>query len=736
MTIAIRARAATLTKALAAVGRQGERERSLERRRITGSDVDHVVPSRSAGLPMPDVDGRKPSARRLGEAARGVTHHRSDREQKPPVAIAAQALDVGRARPPGHERAPSLGDLEKSRIGRGRRDHETTVVTLERVSQRREFGGLGVGIERRRMERHEKRAPIGAPPEIALELVKRRPRSMSKHVERRIAHNANPPRLFAHLSNSCGRQLARREMYVCELRHRVANLIVERSLGHVAAAKMNDRHPLEHTGGGERQEFVSIAVNDDRVRLQFSQRRIEHRQRSARRRTERIDQVTAQPIERPSDGKTVPLDLVDGAAMTLRTVRTADDEREANPRLGDDLPQQPRHGAVVGAARRDEEDVRLLAFRRHVRLPDRGEHTLSHVFIIAEAGVNHDGSLERALELVDVAARAGADAVKFQTFRSERVVSKHARKAAYQEQRTGSDESQLDMVRKLELRDHDFERLKRHADERGIRFLSTPFDEPSVDALVRIGVDRLKLASGEVTNPLLLRKAAATGLPVILSTGMSTLGEVEQALGFLAAAWLGSPRDVASALASEEGRRLLRERATLLHCTTEYPAPFEDVNLRAMVTLAQAFALPVGLSDHTPGIAVSIAAVALGASVIEKHITLDKTLPGPDHTASLEPTELAALVDGIRAVEAALGSPIKAPAASEQKNIAVARRSLVAARAIRAGELLTAENMTAKRPGTGLSAVCFDELEGTAAVRDFEEDEPIEWRDRRAKASS
>lgn len=351
---------------------------------------------------------------------------------------------------------------------------------------------------------------------------------------------------------------------------------------------------------------------------------------------------------------------------------------------------------------------------------------MSPVFIIAEAGVNHDGSLERALELVDVAASAGADAVKFQTFRSEMVVSRRARKAEYQEKSTGSEESQLDMIRKLELTDEAFRSLKKHADSRGILFLSTPFDEPSVEALVALGVDRLKLPSGELTNPLLLRRAAATGLPLIVSTGMATLGEVEVALGFLTGAWLGTPQESAQAFASVEGQRLLRERVTLLHCTTEYPAPVAEVNLRAMQTLGQAFGLPVGFSDHTVGIAVSLAAVALGACVIEKHFTLDKALPGPDHQASLEPGELTALVSGIRSVEGALGSPIKLPTASERKNIAVARRSLVAARQIQKGELFSAENVTAKRPGNGISALRFDELVGTPASRDFEEDELLE----------
>lgn len=343
------------------------------------------------------------------------------------------------------------------------------------------------------------------------------------------------------------------------------------------------------------------------------------------------------------------------------------------------------------------------------------------VYFIAEAGSNHNRDLDTALRLIDVAADAGADAVKFQTFRSEEVISRHAVKAEYQKRTTGGDESQLDMVRALELDAKAHERLVAHCQQRGIQFLSTPFDVPSVALLQRLGVPRLKVPSGEITNPLLLRAVAATGLPLIVSTGMSTLAEVEAALAILAVTWVGR----ADAFASAEGQRLLQERVTLLHCTTEYPAPFDEINLRAMATMRVAFGLSVGYSDHTPGVSIPVAAVALGASIIEKHFTLDRTLPGPDHVASLEPGELGAMVAGIRATEQALGSGVKVPSPAEMKNLVVARKSLVAARAIRRGEPFTTENLTAKRPGSGISAMRYDEWLGRPADRDYRADDLI-----------
>jgi N-acetylneuraminate synthase len=354
-----------------------------------------------------------------------------------------------------------------------------------------------------------------------------------------------------------------------------------------------------------------------------------------------------------------------------------------------------------------------------------------HVQILAEAGVNHNGSLDRALALVDVAADAGADAVKFQTFQSGAVISHHAVKAEYQIRNTGKAESQLEMVKKLELDFPAHERLVRQCERRGIEFLSTPFDLPSVDLLVKgLQVRRIKVASGEITNAPLLLRVAEAGLPVLLSTGMSTLGDIEDALAVLAFGFLGggvSPTQAAFAKAyrDAEGQRLLQQNVILLHCTTEYPAPFTDVNLRAMDALAAAFGLPVGYSDHTPGISASMAAAARGACVIEKHFTLDRTLPGPDHKASLEPSELAAMVKAIREVELALGSPRKLVAASEEKNQVIARRSLVAAASIQTGQPFTADNLTSKRPGTGISPIHYWDLLGKAADRDYQQDELI-----------
>ncbi|MBU4448861.1 MAG: N-acetylneuraminate synthase [Proteobacteria bacterium] len=353
------------------------------------------------------------------------------------------------------------------------------------------------------------------------------------------------------------------------------------------------------------------------------------------------------------------------------------------------------------------------------------------VFIIAEAGVNHNGSIEMAKQLIEVAAGAGADAVKFQTFTAENVISRGAPKADYQKVTTDTTESQLEMLQRLELDQAAHEELLVYGCAKNLEFMSTPFDGKSVDLLVKLGVARLKVSSGEITNAPLLLKMARTGLPLIMSTGMSTLGEVEASLGVLAFGYLGwqekpSKDGFQRALGEPEGLRILRERITLLHCTTEYPAPFMDVNLRAMDTLAGAFGLPVGYSDHTPGIAIPIAAAARGAVVIEKHFTLDKRLPGPDHQASLEPGELTAMVQGIRQVEAALGSPRKLPAASELKNREMARRSLVATRRIRKGEYFSEDNLTSKRPGNGISPLYYWDWIGKVAERDYQPDEIIQ----------
>ena len=333
----------------------------------------------------------------------------------------------------------------------------------------------------------------------------------------------------------------------------------------------------------------------------------------------------------------------------------------------------------------------------------------THVYIIAEAGVNHDGSLEKALALVDVAADAGADAVKFQTFSADRLATATAPKASYQKKSTGAAESQHAMLRRLELSAEDHKALIARCAARGIAFLSTPFDTQSLSFLVDdLGLQQIKLGSGELTNGPLLLAAARTGLRIILSTGMGTLEEVAAALGVLAFGYSGSaaPPGVArfkAALADPALHAILAQKVILLHCTTEYPAPLEDVNLRAMETLRKAFAVPVGYSDHTRGFTISLAAAARGAVVIEKHFTLDRTAEGPDHAASIEPQELAEMVRAIRDVQMALGDGAKEPRASERGNIAVARKSIVAARPLAAGETLSGANLAVKRSGGGIS---------------------------------
>lgn len=356
-----------------------------------------------------------------------------------------------------------------------------------------------------------------------------------------------------------------------------------------------------------------------------------------------------------------------------------------------------------------------------------------HIYVIAEAGVNHNGSLEVAKQLIDVAADAKADAVKFQTFRAEMEISQFATKAEYQITNTGSTESQLEMVRKLELGVEEHRQLIEHARSRSIDFLSTPFDLGSLSVLADVfRLPKIKMASGEITNLPLLLAAGRTRTPLIVSTGMSTLGEIERALAVLAFTYTAHTNErptefaMAAAYRSEAGQCALREMITLLHCTTEYPAPPADVNLNAMATMRTAFGLPVGYSDHTQGIHISIAAVAAGATIIEKHLTLDRTMPGPDHIASLEPSELAEMVRAIRDVECALGNGLKIPARSEVKNIAVARKSLVAAQEIPKGTLFNAENLTTKRPGTGVCAMHFDEFLGRPALRDYQADELID----------
>lgn len=327
-------------------------------------------------------------------------------------------------------------------------------------------------------------------------------------------------------------------------------------------------------------------------------------------------------------------------------------------------------------------------------------------YIIAEAGVNHNGSLNTALSLVEAAREAGADAVKFQTFKAESMVSAFAPKARYQEETTGGTEGQLEMLRRLELDREAHYALMSRCAVLGIEFLSTAFDLDSLGLLESLGVSTHKVASGEITNLPLLEAIGATRKPVIISSGMCEIEEVIAALTVLRKAGAGE--------------------CVALHCNTEYPTPFEDVNLRAMCAMGEQLGCPVGYSDHTVGITIPVAAVALGATVIEKHFTLDRRMPGPDHRASLEPDELSAMVRSIREVEAALGDGVKRPTSSEIGNRVIARKSIVAAKRICKGEKLTLENLGVKRPGTGLSPMLWHEILGTAALRDYERDEPIE----------
>jgi N-acetylneuraminate synthase len=328
--------------------------------------------------------------------------------------------------------------------------------------------------------------------------------------------------------------------------------------------------------------------------------------------------------------------------------------------------------------------------------------------IIAEAGVNHNGDMALAKKLIAAAAEAGADLVKFQTFIASKIISKSAPKAEYQKGRTDPGESQQEMVRKLELSKENHFELIDECRRKGIGFFSTAFDLDSIDLLEEFDSEYVKVPSGELTNLPYLRYLTRNIKPVLLSTGMANLGEIEAAIDAIERG--GTPR----------------EKITVLHCTTEYPTPMEDVNLRAMVNIGNALGVKVGYSDHTPGIEIPIAAVALGATVIEKHFTLDRGMSGPDHRASLEPDELKAMVAGIRNIERAMGDGIKRPSPSELKNKPIARKSLVAARNIKAGELFSSDNLTAKRPGTGISPMKWDEVVGRSSPRDFSEDELIE----------
>ena len=328
------------------------------------------------------------------------------------------------------------------------------------------------------------------------------------------------------------------------------------------------------------------------------------------------------------------------------------------------------------------------------------------VLIIAEAGVNHNGSVEIAKKMIDAAVYAGVDIIKFQTFKSEKLVTKSASKASYQEKNTGNSDSQLNMLKKLELSEDDHKVLKSYCEEKNIEFLSTPFDEHSIEFLDELGVRFWKIPSGEITNYPYLVKLARTGKPVIMSTGMSTISEIEEAMKVL----------------QDNGANDIK----ILHCNTQYPTPFSDVNLNVITTLKDRFGIEVGYSDHTLGIEIPVAAVAMGATVIEKHFTLDRDMEGPDHKASLIPEELKAMVDSIRNVELALGKGEKKPTESEKENRIIARKSIVAKRDIHIGDVFTEDNITTKRPGTGISPMRWNEIIGKTASKHYIEDELID----------
>lgn len=351
-------------------------------------------------------------------------------------------------------------------------------------------------------------------------------------------------------------------------------------------------------------------------------------------------------------------------------------------------------------------------------------------FIIAEAGVNHNGSLDLAFQLVDAALDAGADAIKFQTFKTENLVTKSASQAHYQEKNIGKASSQFEMLKSLELSYDDFKKLKDYCDEKKIMFLSTPFDLESVDFLIEdLGLKLLKIPSGEITNAPYLYKIASYGVDMILSTGMATVEEIHNALAFIAYGLAMKTEmtfdKVNEFYSTNEAKKLLKEKVSILHCTTEYPTPYDEINLNAMDTIKAEFQLNVGLSDHSEGTLVPIAAVAKGAPIIEKHFTLDKRMQGPDHKASLNPGELKEMIQSIRIIENAMGKEEKEPTQSEIKNKSVARKSLVAAKVIKKGEKFSIENLTVKRPGTGIEPYYYWDYIGKVAENDYEEDEVI-----------
>lgn len=350
--------------------------------------------------------------------------------------------------------------------------------------------------------------------------------------------------------------------------------------------------------------------------------------------------------------------------------------------------------------------------------------------IIAEAGVNHNGDRDLAFQLVDAAFYAGADIVKFQTFKAQKLASKTTKKADYQLKNTGKVESQYEMLERLELPLETYLQLKEYCEDLGIEFLSTAFDEDSLKFLAGdMGLQRLKLPSGDLTNSPLVLAHAQTGCDLIVSTGMASLGEIEEALGVIAFGYLHKEKKLPcksgfkEAYASAEGQRILSKKVILLHCTTEYPAPVSEINLNVMDSYKIAFGVNVGYSDHSQGIAVPIAAVAKGAVIIEKHFTLSRTMDGPDHKASLEPSELKSMVDAIRDIELALGTSVKAPTLSEVKNKDIARKSLIASKRISKGEKLTADNITTKRPGGGIDPINYWDVLGTFALKEYEADD-------------
>jgi len=354
------------------------------------------------------------------------------------------------------------------------------------------------------------------------------------------------------------------------------------------------------------------------------------------------------------------------------------------------------------------------------------------VLIIAEAGVNHNGSVDQAKKMVDIAVEAKADIIKFQTFNTDLCISKNAKKASYQKRSTDKDETQYEMVKKLELSYSEYLNISNYSHKKGIQFISTAFDLPSLDFLSKeLNVPFLKIPSGDVLNGPLLLNAAKTGKKIILSTGMCSLGDIEMALGVLAFGYINdnkakpSLESFKSSYYSDLGRKFLEENVTLLHCTTEYPAPFNEVNLKAMNTLKVAFNLNVGLSDHSEGIVVPIGAVAMGAKVIEKHFTIDKNMEGPDHQASLSPSELKNMIQSIRKIEESLGETIKIPRTSEQKNMQIAKKTLVSTRKILKGEILKEEDIAFKRAGGGIDPINFWNMVGSKAIKNYDIDDVI-----------